>query len=344
MTINQVILGVLSFGSYTGYDLKKIIADNDILPWSGNNNQIYKALLELKDDGFVTSESILQDTAPNKKVYSLSVSGRDELRTWLLDETKLPEIDHPLLAKLLFAGVLLPAELAAMLDAYRLELQGRQKAQSARLAKNTLSELGRPQQVSSGCIEPDLSDKIQRMISKYLSDQVSSELSLVDHLLKIVKAQSIVIKPENQSPEELAVQQPESVASRPTVIPAADQSVLTGVAMTRNGNRYIEISATSPAVTMESDVVDLLAFCSQHETRRLLIASNVFADDFFRLKTGLAGMILQKLANYHVRAALIRSEEQKIKGKFYDFLLETNRGQSFRIFDDREAATDWLCK
>ena len=40
---------------------------------------------------------------------------------------------------------------------------------------------------------------------------------------------------------------------------------------------------------------------------------------------------------------MIRAHDQKIKGKFQDFLLEANRGQSFRIFDDREEAANWLC-
>ncbi len=56
MSINHAILGILSCRSVTGYDLKKIIQESPFMPWSGNNNQIYKALVEILEEGFVTHE------------------------------------------------------------------------------------------------------------------------------------------------------------------------------------------------------------------------------------------------------------------------------------------------
>ena len=47
MTINYTILGLLESGDRSGYDLKKVMQELDFLPWSGNNNQIYKALVYL---------------------------------------------------------------------------------------------------------------------------------------------------------------------------------------------------------------------------------------------------------------------------------------------------------
>ena len=372
MTINHVILGVLSLGSSTGYDLKKIIAGNSVLPWSGNNNQIYKALIELKERGWVTSESVVQDTAPNKKIYTLSESGRTELRKWLLAETDLPEINHPLLAKLLFVDCLQPDELTGLLENYRLDLVSQRAMQSAQLATPAL------QNRSERTTSAELAVKIHRLSSQFLNDQLTAEIRLIEQLLKDIRKLSTdqavqTLKPEPAALEQAAPKQPAPKLAAPEQ-PALGQAgpemlaghvdqparealddltsqiavekipVMNGTALTRHGNRYIEITATAPAVRTENDVVDLLALCSEYDSRRLLIAPYVFSDDFFRLKTGLAGMILQKLTNYHVRVALIRGEEQKIKGKFYDFLLETNRGQAFRIFEDREAATDWLCK
>jgi DNA-binding PadR family transcriptional regulator len=55
MLINNAILGLLSYRPMTGYEIKKIIQDSSYMHWSGNNNQIYKALLELAEDGFVTA-------------------------------------------------------------------------------------------------------------------------------------------------------------------------------------------------------------------------------------------------------------------------------------------------
>lgn len=351
MTINHIILGVLSLGNYTGYDLKKIIADNDILPWTGNNNQIYKALVELKDHGWVTSESVIQDSAPNKKIYTLSESGRVELRAWLLAPTELTETHSPILAKLLFADSLLPEELTILLESYREELLGHLEIHSARWL-----QLASPQHEQQTTDSIGLSDRIRQMTNQFLNDQIKAELHFTSQLLKEIKDASLdhsdgkaqAIQAD-LTDETVQLGQPKPgdqtrFHSHPESVEFPMQPILTGQPMTQNGNRYIEVRAPAPAVSKESDVVDLLTLCSEYDSRRLLIEPNVFCEDFFRLKTGLAGTILQKLVNYHVRAALIRGEDQKIKGKFMDFLLETNRGQSFRIFENRQEAVDWLCK
>ena len=44
MIIDYAILGLLSWKPLTGYDVKRVMQDSPFLYWSGNNNQIYKAL------------------------------------------------------------------------------------------------------------------------------------------------------------------------------------------------------------------------------------------------------------------------------------------------------------
>lgn len=53
MSIKLAILGILSWKSSTGYELKKIFEDSSFMYWSGNNNQIYKALLNIKPEVLV---------------------------------------------------------------------------------------------------------------------------------------------------------------------------------------------------------------------------------------------------------------------------------------------------
>ena len=69
------ILGLLSWKPSSGYDLKRIISDSDIFYWSGNNNQIYKSLLELQKEGLVTHQVQLQESLPAKKIYSITEKG-----------------------------------------------------------------------------------------------------------------------------------------------------------------------------------------------------------------------------------------------------------------------------
>ena len=64
MSIKFVVLGYLSWRPMTGYDIKKMIADSETLPWSANNNQIYKSLVELHKEDWVTKSVENQEGAP----------------------------------------------------------------------------------------------------------------------------------------------------------------------------------------------------------------------------------------------------------------------------------------
>jgi len=46
MTIQFAVLGLLSGKPSSGYELKKVFEDSPYLYWSGNNNKIYKSLLD----------------------------------------------------------------------------------------------------------------------------------------------------------------------------------------------------------------------------------------------------------------------------------------------------------
>lgn len=80
MDIKDVILGFLDWQPMTGYELKKIFESYDFLPWSGNNNQIYKALLQLEKEKLVSKVIIQQDNLPAQKRYSLTRQGHEQLQ------------------------------------------------------------------------------------------------------------------------------------------------------------------------------------------------------------------------------------------------------------------------
>ena len=52
-------------------------------------------------------------------------------------------------------------------------------------------------------------------------------------------------------------------------------------------------------------------------------------------------MIFQKLVNYQIKTAAVVSRDQ-IRGKFGEFVVETNRGFQVRVFFDRQDAESWL--
>lgn len=122
MSIKLAILGILSYKSCTGYDLKKIIEDSSAMYWSGNNNQIYKTLVQLLDEGLVTNEVQHQESSPSKKIYTITDKGRDQLKQWVLTPPELPEIRKGFLTQLAWADSLSTAELDELLTGYEQEI------------------------------------------------------------------------------------------------------------------------------------------------------------------------------------------------------------------------------
>lgn len=110
----------------------------------------------------------------------------------------------------------------------------------------------------------------------------------------------------------------------------------------KNNNSYIYCSAEMNSPMSLDELMDLIPVCWELETNRILLDSEVISEEFFRLRTGFAGEIIQKFINYKIKAAVILSEEQKIQGKFEDLMLEMNRGKVFRIFMEEESAVTWL--
>ncbi len=92
----------------------------------------------------------------------------------------------------------------------------------------------------------------------------------------------------------------------------------------------------------EADALDAVAACGEFETNRLIIPGESLSESFYDLKTGLAGAVLLKFSNYRIKVAVVARAEQIGHGRFYEFVLETNRGNDFRVFQDREKAVDWL--
>jgi DNA-binding PadR family transcriptional regulator len=118
MSIKYVILGYLNWRPMSGYDVKRIIADSETLPWSANNNQIYRALVQLHDDELVTKEIQEQTGAPNRHIYSITEKGIQALRSWAGGESQLPQTKKPFLNQLMWADCLDAGEMDELLEGY----------------------------------------------------------------------------------------------------------------------------------------------------------------------------------------------------------------------------------
>jgi hypothetical protein len=109
------------------------------------------------------------------------------------------------------------------------------------------------------------------------------------------------------------------------------------------GQRFAEGVAGQPFMDSVGDVARLLEVCFDNDVRRLLLYADNLTARFFDLSSGEAGEILQKLRNYQVRLAVVRSATRPLSSRFGELLADEERGPYFRLFDEREAAQAWLC-
>ncbi|WP_371380223.1 DUF4180 domain-containing protein [Sporomusa aerivorans] len=100
----------------------------------------------------------------------------------------------------------------------------------------------------------------------------------------------------------------------------------------KDSKKYIECTSAEAPLTA----------CFENNTHLLMLHAEALSDDFFKLKTGLAGQVLQKFINYQVKVAVILTSELKISEKFKEFLNESNKGNDFRVYGNIDEAESWL--
>lgn len=87
----------------------------------------------------------------------------------------------------------------------------------------------------------------------------------------------------------------------------------------------------------EQDALDLIGECGR-DASLIVIPVARLDEDFFRLKTGVAGAMLQKFMTYGKRIAVVGdiSRYRDESSAFRDFVVECNRGSFLRFFEDRQ--------
>jgi PadR family transcriptional regulator, regulatory protein AphA len=146
MTIQYAILGLLSWQPLSGYDLKKIISGSDVFYWSGNNNQIYKSLIELHDAGLVEQQVQPQENLPAKKIYSITDQGRIELYNWVRSAPELPELHSNFLIQLAWAGQFTIPEIDILLASYAAEIDVQLRMQQEKARRPSTAPNRTPQE------------------------------------------------------------------------------------------------------------------------------------------------------------------------------------------------------
>ncbi|MDB9524984.1 PadR family transcriptional regulator [Oscillatoria sp. CS-180] len=128
MALSHAILVSLLDCPSSGYDLAKRFDGSVGFFWDASHQQIYRELAKLEAANHITAETIEQDARPNKKLYSVTESGKTFLMEWLDQSVSLCPIKDDLLVKL-YGGYLIEP------DAMVKELRQQRKLHQTRLVE-----------------------------------------------------------------------------------------------------------------------------------------------------------------------------------------------------------------
>ena len=100
----------------------------------------------------------------------------------------------------------------------------------------------------------------------------------------------------------------------------------------------IAVASGSKAEIADTQSALELAMRAKYEAaaEKLLIDKRILSDAFFILSTELAGEILQKFTNYHIKAAIFGDYTRYTSKPLRDFIYETNQGTQFFFAATRE--------
>lgn len=106
--------------------------------------------------------------------------------------------------------------------------------------------------------------------------------------------------------------------------------------------RYLEIVAAKTPIETERQAIDIMSLCVENGTDLLMIHAPAMSENFFRLATGVAGGILQKLINYHIKTAFVLTENMVLPERFQEMMLEANKDGQYRFYASKGEARQWL--
>lgn len=304
MSIDFAILGILSWKPSTGYELKKIFEDSSFMHWSGNNNQIYKALIKLEHEDLIVSNVVHQDSGPSKKIYTITAEGLKELKEWTLSTPEAPEIKKSFLLQLAWADVLEDKELKELLSSYESELRLQLIMQFEKKRRARYS--------------PDRTPR-EKLLWDLIHDNIIATYN--NELEWIHETRQKLFHNEDLEEEIKMNYQINEIDNK----------------------KYIEVLSVKEPLSKEEDALDLISLCWENETYSLLLHTPVLSEDFFNLKTRFAGNFIQKFINYNIKVAAVFPQELVQKGRFKEMALETNKGNHFRMYETKEEAEKWLC-
>jgi DNA-binding PadR family transcriptional regulator len=148
LSLKHALLGLLSYQPMTGYELKQYFDSTVQHFWNAELSQIYPTLKSIEEHGWVEKHVEVQDTRPNRKVYEITQSGRDEFLRWVREPLPPADLRDPFLIKVFF-GTEIPVEDVLVLLRRQMEEQQKVLAFSETVLKERIRHASSEHQYST---------------------------------------------------------------------------------------------------------------------------------------------------------------------------------------------------
>ena len=116
------MLGLLSFGERSGYELKKAAEVGVGYVWTAAKSHVYAVLPRLVEGGFARTRKVTQERRPDKQVYRITAKGRRAFQAWLEAPIGEGGSRSPFLLKVFFGGLMSKDALVAHIQRKRAEV------------------------------------------------------------------------------------------------------------------------------------------------------------------------------------------------------------------------------
>ena len=105
----------------------------------------------------------------------------------------------------------------------------------------------------------------------------------------------------------------------------------------------VEVESKEVLIKDISSAIDLFMSVS-YETgcHRLILAKELISEEFFELSTKIAGEVLQKCINYHIKLAVYGDFGGYTSKSLRDFIYESNQGNDFFFVGSANEAAERL--
>lgn len=90
MSLKYAVLAALLEGEASGYELSKVFDLSFANFWPATPQQLYRELERLAQDGLVEARFVQQERRPNKRMFTLTEAGREDLRAFAAEPPRRP--------------------------------------------------------------------------------------------------------------------------------------------------------------------------------------------------------------------------------------------------------------